>query len=100
APTAGEDLRELLEKCRTDLQSVRTRDPEATQPQESPARPLGALLFTCNGRGTRMFERPRHDAGLLRQVLGDIPVAGFFAAGEIAPVAGRQLVHSCTARRA
>jgi small ligand-binding sensory domain FIST len=44
-----------------------------------------------------MFDRPHHDAGLLRQVLGDIPVAGFFAAGEIGPVAGKNFVHGFTA---
>ena len=36
-------------------------------------RPAGALLFTCNGRGSRMFSEPDHDAGLIATMLGDIP---------------------------
>ena len=24
----------------------------------------GALMFTCNGRGTRLFNQPHHDVGL------------------------------------
>ena len=42
------------------------------------ASPLGALLFSCNGRGTRLFPEPHHDAGVIQQMLGDIPLAGFF----------------------
>ncbi len=64
---------------------------------EKPSYERGALLFTCNGRGTRMFDAPDHDAGALRQILGDMPVAGFFAAGEIGPVAGKNFVHGFTA---
>lgn len=59
--------------------------------------PRGALLFTCNGRGTRMFAEPHHDAGLLAQQFGSLPVAGFFAAGEIGPVAKRNFLHGFTA---
>ena len=49
AGTAGEDLNVLL--------------------SSASARPtgnaLGALLFTCNGRGTRLFDEPDHDASTL-----------------------------------
>ena len=62
--------------------------------------PAGALLFTCNGRGSRMFPGPDHDAGLLAETLGPIPVAGFFCAGEIGPVAGRNFLHTFTASAA
>jgi small ligand-binding sensory domain FIST len=56
-----------------------------------------ALLFTCNGRGTRMFGHPHHDASALAEALGEIPVAGFFAAGELGPIGGRNFVHGFTA---
>lgn len=56
-----------------------------------------ALLFTCNGRGTRLFEVPDHDVGALTDELGRIPLAGFFAAGEIGPVGGRNFLHGFTA---
>ena len=76
---ADEDLRELLARA----WSVR------------PAR--GALLFTCNGRGTRFFPTPNHDAGLVEEQGGAIPVAGFFAAGELGPVGPRNFLHGYTA---
>jgi len=60
------------------------------------ARPAGALLCTCNGRGTAMFGAPGHDARLLGEQLG-APAAGFFAAGEIGPVGGRSFLHGFTA---
>ncbi|MGH3059343.1 MAG: FIST signal transduction protein, partial [Gaiellaceae bacterium] len=50
------------------------------------ARPAGALLFTCNGRGTNMFPRPDHDARVTVEALGTQAVAGFFCGGEIGPV--------------
>jgi small ligand-binding sensory domain FIST len=60
-------------------------------------RPAGALLFTCNGRGSRLFTEPDHDAGLIAATLGDIPVAGFFCAGELGPVGGQNFLHTFTA---
>ena len=57
----------------------------------------GALMFTCNGRGTRLFSEPHHDADAVRQTLGEVPLAGFFAAGGLGPVCGRNFVHGFTA---
>ena len=57
----------------------------------------GALLFTCNGRGSRLFPEPGHDAGLVATMLGEIPVAGFFCAGELGPVGGQNFLHAYTA---
>lgn len=59
--------------------------------------PQAALLFSCNGRGTRMFSSPNHDAGAIAKAYGNIPVAGFFAAGEIGPIAGVNYLHGFTA---
>jgi small ligand-binding sensory domain FIST len=65
-----------------------------------PGRPAGALLFTCNGRGRRMFGVADHDASTIEDLLGGIPLAGFFAAGEIGPIAGRNALHGFTASMA
>ena len=67
---------------------------------ELPGRPVGALLFTCNGRGRRMFGVADHDASTIEELLGGIPLAGFFAAGEIGPIAGRNALHAFTASMA
>ena len=59
-----------------------------------------ALLFSCNGRGTRLFPAPHHDAAVLAAALDDPAVAGFFAAGEFGPVGGRNFLHGFTASMA
>ncbi len=56
-----------------------------------------ALLFTCNGRGIRFFGEPDHDAAAVDQLLGPLPVAGAFCAGEVGPVGGRAFLHGFTA---
>ena len=58
---------------------------------------LAALLFSCNGRGRRFFGTPHHDIRTLREHLGAIPVAGFFAQGEIGPIGPRNFLHGFTA---
>jgi small ligand-binding sensory domain FIST len=77
AAGAGEDLTELLGGA------------------EHPAR--GALVFSCNGRGTTMFPSADHDVRVVQSALGAEGVAGFFAAGEIGPVGGRNHLHGFTA---
>lgn len=82
---AGEDLRHLLA----------TR---AGTPEPPPPRTMGALIFSCNGRGSRMFDRPDHDIGCVHEGLrAELPVAGFFANGEIGPVGGQNFLHGFTA---
>ncbi len=56
-----------------------------------------ALLFTCNGRGVRLFGTPDHDAGVVSEHLAGAPVAGMFCAGEIGPIGGRNFLHGFTA---
>ena len=60
-------------------------------------RPLGALLFSCCGRGEGLFGRTHHDSTVVQERVGPIPVAGFFAQGEIGPVGGKNFVHGYTA---
>jgi small ligand-binding sensory domain FIST len=81
AASADDDLRALLR----------------ADGQEHAGRPGGALLFTCNGRGTRMFPTPNHDVQALHQEIGAVPVAGFFAQGELGPVTGQNFMHGFTA---
>ncbi|RPJ43984.1 MAG: hypothetical protein EHM19_07545, partial [Candidatus Latescibacterota bacterium] len=45
----------------------------------------GALLFSCNARGTRLFSDRHHDARAIADECGRLPVAGLFCAGEIGP---------------
>ena len=61
------------------------------------ARPAGALLFTCNGRGRNMFPEPDHDARVVSETLRTDALAGFFCGGEIGPVGGKAFLHGFTA---
>jgi len=103
AATADQDLSMLLD-------AQKLRDP-----------PLGGLLITCNGRGERFFDRPNHDATAVVKAFsspdpgeelakggtpmepmvaggaGALPLAGFFAGGEIGPVGDQSYVHGFTA---
>lgn len=56
-----------------------------------------ALLFTCNGRGQRLFGESDHDAGRVSAAVGGGPVGGMFCAGEIGPVGNENHVHGFTA---
>jgi len=81
AKSASDDLHVLLATDRTKHHSP----------------PLGALLFSCCGRGEGLFGQPHHDSGAVQERLGPIPTAGFFAQGEIGPVGGRNFLHGYTA---
>lgn len=75
AATADEDLRELM----------------------ADASAASALVFTCNGRGTHLFDGPDHDAAVVHEALQRAPVAGMFCAGELGPIGGRNFLHGFTA---
>ena len=85
------------------LRDARSADEDLRRTLEQEAAALGgrsaagALLFTCTGRGTRLFPEPDHDTGLLAKILGPIPVAGFFCDGEFGPVGGQNFLHTFTA---
>ena len=84
AQSASEDLNLLLAADRTTHRNAA----------------LGALVFSCCGRGQGLFGRMNHDSEAVTERLGPIPVAGFFAQGEIGPVGGRNFLHGYTASMA
>ncbi len=45
--------------------------------------PLGGLYFSCLARGPHMFGAVNREMEIIRDVLGDVPLAGFFSSGEI-----------------
>ncbi len=75
ADTAGEDLNRLMSGQQAE----------------------GALLFTCNGRGHRLFGVADHDASVVSGAIAPAPLAGMFCAGEIGPVGQRSYLHGFTA---
>lgn len=86
ADAADEDLRALLGGFRRDTGDAAVG---------------GALLFSCNGRGSGLFGQglggADHDVTVVRRELATSGVAGFFAGGELGPVGGRNHLHGFTA---
>lgn len=81
AQAATEDLYELL----------------TTQQSKAPGqKPKGALVFSCNGRGEGLFREKNHDINIIQKLIGPVPAAGFFCAGEVGPVGKTNFLHGFT----
>ncbi len=84
------------------LVQFQVRDPDSATADlerllsELGGRPEGALVFTCNGRGTHLFAEPHHDAALVSEFVAG-GVAGMFCAGELGPIGNRNAVHGFSA---
>jgi small ligand-binding sensory domain FIST len=63
-------------------------------------KPFAGMLFSCTGRGSRMFGVPNHDARVIEETIGRMPMGGFLGNGEIGPVGGRNYLHGYTAATA
>jgi small ligand-binding sensory domain FIST len=48
------------------------------------AGPRAGLYFSCVARGPNLFGRPSQELAMIRDALGEFPLAGFFGNGEIA----------------
>jgi small ligand-binding sensory domain FIST len=89
--------------ARTDLVRICAEIREELEPQELPAavaaalagpdpqaaahaarRIAGAVYVSCAGRGGPHFGGPSAELQIVRHALGDVPLVGFFAGGEIA----------------
>jgi small ligand-binding sensory domain FIST len=82
AETSAEDLEQRLDAYRRD--------------ELDRATPAGALLFSCLGRGARLYGVPNHDSDAFRRHVGAVPIGGFFCNGEIGPVDARPFLHGYT----
>ena len=69
---------------------------EGYQNQFSDSESVGALLFSCLGRGQYLYGTTNHDCDVITDVLGELPIAGFFCAGEIGPVGASTFIHGYT----
>jgi len=73
------------------LQEYQNENENTSQPS-----PVGALMFTCLGRGTGLYGQPNFDSQLFSRYLHDIPLGGCFCGGEIGPVSSRTFLHGYT----
>lgn len=90
AQTSAEDLEEMLRRYRVErLENQIAGD-------QTGCFPVGALLFSCTGRGEGLYDEPNFDSDLFEKYLGPLPVGGFFCNGEIGPVGGSTFLHGFT----
>ncbi len=82
ADTSAEDLEFLLKRYLL----------EKGQPDQV----VGALMFSCLGRGEGLYGEPNFDSGLFHHYFPKVPLGGFFCNGEIGPVGGQTFLHGYT----
>jgi small ligand-binding sensory domain FIST len=64
--------------------------------QAGQSKPIGAMMFSCLGRGEGLYGEPNFDSHLVNEYLKEMPIAGFFCNGEIGPVGGSTFLHGYT----
>jgi small ligand-binding sensory domain FIST len=66
--TATQDLKQMVNKLR----------------KRTHGQVKGGLYFSCLGRGQHMFGEVNREMEIIAEILGDVPLVGFYANGEIA----------------
>lgn len=90
AQTSAEDLENMLRRYRVERLE---NNLDSNNPKLSP---VGALLFSCTGRGEDLYDEPNFDSDLFERYLGPLPIGGFFCNGEIGPVGETTFLHGFT----
>lgn len=83
ARTSAEDLETLLARYRG-------------QVMPTSATPIGALMFSCMGRGEGLYQESDFDSHLFNRYLTAVPLSGFFCGGEIGPIGNATFLHGYT----
>ncbi len=79
------EIREELEPEEVTLETAAELSSSPALSSPHPARRIaGALYVSCSGRGGPHFGAPSAELQIVRRALGDVPLVGFFAGGEIA----------------
>ena len=79
------EIREELEPAELTLQAATVPSTPGNDLPASPGRQIaGAVYVSCAGRGGPHFGGPSAELQIVRRALGDVPLVGFFAGGEIA----------------
>lgn len=75
---------EIREEVEAPEWALDAPSPEAPALQQTQRQIAGAVYVSCSGRGGPHFGSPSAEMQIVRRALGDVPLVGFFAAGEIA----------------
>ena len=78
-------IREELEPEELPVEAALAMAASESEAAPHPARGIaGAIYVSCSGRGGPHFGGPSAELQIIRRALGDVPLVGFFASGEIA----------------
>ena len=79
------EIREELEPEELAIEVANALNAPEAESAPHPARRIaGAIYVSCAGRGGPHFGAPSAELQIVRRALGDVPLVGFFAGGEIA----------------
>ena len=79
------EIREELEPEELPVSALMGLSSTEAESAPHPARGIaGAIYVSCSGRGGPHFGGPSAELQIVRRALGDVPLVGFFAGGEIA----------------
>ena len=79
------EIREELEPQELTRQTATALAQSEAESAPHPQRGIaGAIYVSCSGRGGPHFGAPSAELQIVRRALGDVPLVGFFAGGEIA----------------
>jgi small ligand-binding sensory domain FIST len=79
------EIREDLEPETLSIEAIHAMSDNPLPTLPTPGlRIAGAVYVSCTGRGGPHFGGPSAELQIIRHALGDVPLVGFFAAGEIA----------------
>ena len=87
---ARRDLVRICAEIRDEVESADSAVLAGVADQALPGNPapapriVGAVYVSCSGRGGPHFGAPSAEALIVQHALGDVPLVGFFAGGEIA----------------
>jgi len=78
------EIREALEPEEMSLDLAGALQDDVREAPHPARRVAGAIYVSCAGRGGPHFGGPSAELQIVRRALGDVPLVGFFAGGEIA----------------
>jgi small ligand-binding sensory domain FIST len=89
---ARADLTRICAEIREELEPAELLEPlgalalaqDTVMEPAGPRHITGAIYISCTGRGGAHFGGPSAELQRIRHALGDVPLVGFFAAGEVA----------------
>lgn len=93
---SGQRIQFHLRDARTSEEDLELLLQHYQQNAATTSESVGALMFSCLGRGAGLYGKPNFDSQLLRRYLKNVQLGGFFCNGEIGPVGGNTFLHGYT----